>query len=168
MGSTTLDYIAIPNSFVHLIKECQVLDEDILNNSDHLAVSMRIGLENVRNVCIADKIPTIKWGKLSHEVLSDRYKTPSEALCTDLISQYSIDKLTPIELDELLEKLTTGLTKIGDRLPRKKFRKHIRPFWNDELTRLKKVKVRCYRIWKADGGHRGDNIKSWCDNIKAN
>ena len=37
MGSTTIDYIAVPISLKHLIVSCQVIDENILNHSDHLS-----------------------------------------------------------------------------------------------------------------------------------
>ena len=55
-------------------------------------------------------------------------------VCIDIVRQYNFDNMTSDDLDDVFDKLTSELSNISKRLPRSKYRKHIRPYWNEELS----------------------------------
>ena len=52
-------------------------------------------------------------------------------------------------IDAGFDQLTRLIHSTASTLPRSKFVKHIKPFWNDSLNKLKQAKVLSYRLWVA-------------------
>ena len=42
-------------------------------------------------------------------------------------------------------------------MPKSRFSKHLKPFWNEELSHLKRTKVSDYRAWVGQGRPRAEN-----------
>ena len=63
----------------------------------------------------------------------------------------------PHNIDGCIDTLVHYLNSACKELPRSKFKKNVRPFWNEHLNDLKAIKVKCHRIWKEAGRPRGDN-----------
>ena len=91
----------------------------------------------------------------------DRYTSLIEKDCQDILLSKDIRNLSCDELDCLVDQITNMLIKNDKNLPRARYAKHIRPFWNPRLNDLKRVKVRCYNEWKADGCPRSNLSRSW-------
>ena len=142
MGSSTLDYIAVPQSLEGNVSDCQVIDEDILNNSDHLAVTLCLSIEGIMSSYIKPKASRIKWGKINPDMLKEWYRDPTGSFCLDLFDEGRLDVNNPELIDEVIDKITKRLSSLSNKLPRYKFRKHLRPFWNETLTWLKREKVK--------------------------
>ena len=49
----------------------------------------------------------------------------------------------------------------GNKLPKSKFKPNIRPYWNDNLRVLKKIKVINFRKWVAKGRPKNDDNPEW-------
>ena len=64
---------------------------------------------------------------------------------------------TPDDIDRIIDELVGTLVDAGKKLPHSKYRKNVKPFWNAQLTQLKKQKVDCHRMWKAAGRPRSDD-----------
>ena len=62
VGKSTIDYIAVQDSIVNLVQKCTVIQDEILNTSDHYAVSATLELECGTAVVVQRCTPTsIKW-----------------------------------------------------------------------------------------------------------
>ena len=70
-------------------------------------------------------------------------------------------------IDAIVDHVTKSLIKLDKALPRAKFSKHIKPYWNETLTLLKKEKVKLYRLWKSNGCPRDADNQFWCDHKNA-
>ena len=65
------------------------------------------------------------------------------------------------EIEPLLENITYILKLTADNyLPKIHFRRHLKPFWNHELTKLKKKAKCAWHQWVENGRQSDDIIKS--------
>ena len=63
------------------------------------------------------------------------------------------------DIDYAFKELTAVLHISAKNLPRSKFRKHLRPYWCEEMSTLKRDKVIAYRQWVSVGRSRNrDNL----------
>ena len=88
------------------VSKCHVIDENILNNSDHLAVKADLSIEVIRCLGTKSKASRIKWGEMSQAALRDNYFDPSETLCHDILEDIIINEATSDMLDEVIDRLT--------------------------------------------------------------
>ena len=159
VGSSTIDYIAVPYGLRDDIVSCEVLVDHALNTSDHHALKAILKHEYLDIDTPLPVSTNIKWNKISDHNLLHIYTNPADDFCRDFCERVEIETMGPCEIDDTLESITNRLANLGDKLPRAKFRKHVRPFWNAALTELKKAKVQAYRIWKSEGCVRDpDNV----------
>ena len=91
------------------------------------------------------------------QTLQHVYTMPADEFCHDMLERVNIDTMGPNEIDTTIDLITSKLVNLGDNLPRAKYRKHVRPFWNATLTELEREKVLAYRIWKNEGCVRDPN-----------
>ena len=162
VGSSTIDYVAIPNSLLGDLISSEVLTDEILNTSDHNAVRAVLNLEGVKlDNCKPDTPPNIRWNRISKPTLVNEYTIPMEEFCEDLLQSTDFGTLSPKGIDDVIDNITRTLVKTGDNLPKARFRKHGRPYWNGVLNDLKKKKVYAYRRWSAEGRPRDALSQSW-------
>ena len=118
----------------------EVLVDDILNLSDHNAV--RVILEIEKGGC--------------------KYTSPVEDFCYNLVREYDVSNMSGEGVDSLVDLLVDALVRTDKQLPRSKYTKHIRPYWNQQLSDMKRDKVIKYRLWKSEGCPRDSESLSWC------
>ena len=58
------------------------------------------------------------------------------------------------EIDSFTNSIVDILKRHEKRLPHSHFRRNLKPFWCEELGRLKKIKVECFKKWKDAGRPR--------------
>ena len=58
-------------------------------------------------------------------------------------------------IDSTFKEITKDIHETSDRLPRSKFKKHLKPFWNAEMDILKANKISAHRVW-VDAGRPRD------------
>ena len=159
-GSTCIDYFLIPEHIKDNVMECKTWCEHPLNTSDHDPISISLDIGKIeRQSVLIDATRSVRWSKISKDDLRDNYTTP---VTNDL--QSVLDKLTfgthgKDDLDKLIGEVVQILKAHEKNLPKAKFRRNVKPYWSDELSKLKKEKVRCFGIWKQAGRPREkDNV----------
>ena len=65
-----------------------------------------------------------------------------------VIDSIEWENVTENSVDLIINDLNHQMVSYADKLPKSRYRKHIRPFWNNKLT---KVKVARHREWKLSG-----------------
>ena len=154
-GSSLLDYIMVPSALVEMIAKVSILDEEGLNTSDHNPISMYFTCDITCVTRAKRKIAgQIKWDKLSRDTIFSKYVEPLEPCLIDICNRLGEDHLTPHDLDEILNDLIGKIKQSDRKLPRTKYRPHIKPYWCNELDALKREKVMCHRAWKSAGRPR--------------
>ena len=81
---------------------------------------------------------------------SDKLKQP----VLELIGTFLSSDINSALIDNLFENLTQVILRISEKLPHSSFKKNLKPFWNVELTELKRRKVLAYRVWVDTGRPR--------------
>ena len=158
VGASTIDYIAVPYGLLDDVISCEVLVNPILNTSDHRAVRVTMKHDYLDvNIPTPEGIKNIKWNKINDQVLQNAYTIPAEVFCHDILGRVDIDSMGPNEIDTTIDLITSKLVNLGESLPRAKYRKHVRPYWNATLTQLKREKVLAHRLWKNEGCVRDPN-----------
>ena len=136
MGISTIDYIAIPEGLKRHLISCEVLKDDILNASDPYPVKISLNLQCLpRMVKSCPSSSRIKWNNPN---VVARFKE---------LSGYNLGILYDIclsepnntgEIDINIDYLVSSLVECGKKLPHSRYRKNVKPFWNNQLTYLKR------------------------------
>ena len=151
-SSSTLDYIAVPLYLSRQVKECAVAEWDALNTSDHTDVRITLQVEVKSRPDYKAKVEgKLKWGKLETR---GRYCAVTRLPLTNLKTKINRSTNSPDLLDPFFEELTGILHGATAHLPRSKYVSHLKPYWNEDLSSLKKEKVKDYRAWVAAGRPR--------------
>ena len=163
---STLDYIMIPKNFVHNISSTEVLNDEIMNTSDHRPVRLVLHLDgSVSGSFNIKSEGKIKWSKINRGNNNNEYRE-----YTLLHLQPILDSLTgemnDFAIDVSFEEVTKVLTMADKLVPRSKYKANIKPYWNENLTILKKLKVSAYRAW-VDSGRPRDPLNILYVNYKS-
>ena len=168
VGASTIDYVAVPTSLYDDVLSCEVLENPVINTSDHNAISIVMKFSSLSvTIPISESVRNVKWSKINSQTLEDVYTKPSDEFCASLLARSDISNMNPAEIDDIIDLLTSKLFELSEKLPKAKFRKHVRPFWNDTLTELKRVKVHAYRVWRSEGSVRDPNDINYINHKKA-
>ena len=168
VGASTIDYVAVPSSLYEDILSCEVLENPILNTSDHNAINvvMRFASLNVTSP-IPEGVRNIKWNKINCQTLLHVYTRPADEFCSNVLEMSNINNMNPTKIDDTIDLITSKLVEFSDKLPKAKYRKHVRPFWNNTLRELKREKVFAYRVWKSEGSVRDPLDANFINHKKA-
>ena len=162
-GSSMIDYILILLSLESRIVSCGVVDDDVINTSDHNPVFATCKLHTIPNPVISNvNTRVLKWGKMGRDIIAEKYTTQVDNSCHGLLERYMQDVPTCDSIDNLISALNKCLHRAASRLPKSKFRRHLKPFWCHEMNLLKIDKIRTYNIWVDAGRPRdkGSDIHS--------
>jgi len=150
-NKTTLDYILMEKSSVHLTISFNIVNERDILTSDHLPIVARLAtplrLTNEakpRRTCIA-------WNKCTQTHIA-QYNYDVERRVTDLLTQTEATDLTP---DFINATITGILHDASKRLPLSRFNKGAKPYWSPELKQAHTEARRLRRIWIDMGRPRG-------------
>ena len=152
MGSSTLDYIAVPTCLRDSLSSCEVLDDHIMNTSDHLAIKASLAIQC--GIDTSYRMPRkgkLLWEKGRLKGRIDLYQESVASTIADINQRWDIKTASGGEIDCILDSLSSGLLMADRAIPRSTTTFHARPYWNESLSLLKKQKVSAYRLWKASG-----------------
>ena len=154
-GASCIDYIAIPEVLGDSVCECLVEEWHPLNNSDHsmVSITMDIGKINLTTYPTPN-VARVRWDKLELHEMNVRYTDKLETMSIGIKDIFDLSDGSPADIDDCFSKLTDAMHRISDELPKSRYRKNLKPFWNPELSRLKYEKVRFYRLWVDSGRPR--------------
>ena len=155
---TQIDHIIMDKSMYTLVSEAYVHDDNVINSSDHLPVSMTPRVDVPRMRLPVQTRSVYKWERAD----LDQYRTiltqqlESRGLCHDVNIQ------NVAELNLYYERLVICIIQSADQtIPTTRFNNHLRPFWSPELKALHKEKKRLRAIWVRGGKPRGMSHDSY-------
>ena len=151
-GSSLIDYILVPKSMLSLVDTCSVMGDDPLNCSDHLPVCASLNLKTLASKYNTRVSPGVKkWDKMSIDDLLCKYTIPvSHRL--DEVSEYLAHNMSSHkDIDHAMSMIVHILRDADSVIPVTKFKKNLKPYWNNQLSALKKIKMCAYRKWVSEG-----------------
>ena len=76
-GSSTTDFIMIPDSLKRAVEYCRVLNDELQNTSDHRPIELGLRIEDLMaRTFEVNTLKKIKWSKTSPEVIKEMYTDP--------------------------------------------------------------------------------------------
>ena len=153
---STLDYVAIPVEMIPKVSSSRVLQEHCLNTSDHMALSIVLRVEGVKIAQVQnDSQGRVRWDKMTKADVKRKYESPLQTKFSNILSRLQRTVGSAELIDSTFKEITKDIHETSDRLPRSKFKKHLKPFWNAEMDILKANKISAYRVW-VDAGRPRD------------
>ena len=147
-GQSAIDYILVPQGFTARVRACHVIENEVLNTSDHNPVQVTLDIDNVRCYSKPSNTSHIKrWEKLSEHERKERYSLPLAASTCEITARLASPTLSESDLDECIEVFVEKMKVAASNIPSRKFRKHLKPYWNQRMNELKKDKIFSYREW---------------------
>ena len=154
MGSSTIDYVAVPEGPRDSLITCKVLKDNVLNTSDHYAIRVELNLECLPSmVTCPHSDGRVKWNKPN---VVKKYHDLVDRNTYDISTAFRPSPKNSENIDECINQMVRTLTSASTELPRTKFKNNVRPYWNPTLTKLKRVKVECHRLWRDAQCPRGE------------
>ena len=161
VGKSYIDHSIASELVVLNIINCEVIEEDIANVSDHLPIIVQMKLNSVlqRNVENAENIKSkVAWHKLSKDEIHNMYTEPLDDALSQ-VEQYMESLLSSgianndvcIEVENVLQTLVECMINQGNVLPQAKFQRHLKPYWTPELTKLSKNNKATLKKWRHMG-----------------
>ena len=162
VSETTIDYIMAPEFLIDNIKNCHVIQDECNNTSDHrpVKVTLEVG-DLIAHTFQTETKGRINWAKMDPLDIVNMYTDPVMDFTRVLLSELRNKTLSDTDIDSLFNDITAGLLKADKNIPRKRFKKNLKPFWNQELTVLKKDKKIYYNLWKQRGRPRIPSDESY-------
>ena len=133
-------------------KVCGVTAWDPLNTSDHLDVRLTLRIMG-KTIC-PDVTPApgkIKWESQGTRM---NFLMNTQGPLRELIDRINSEAITAELLDTYFNDITEILHDTATDLPRTRYVKHYKPYWNPEVSQLKRVNVDTYRTWVNAGRPR--------------
>ena len=167
-GKSYIDHCLISNTLVESVVKCEVVEDCIINTSDHLPVQITVRAIVSQTVHTQPIIQDTAWHKLSCEEIQCQYtKLVSIELPSHLDkieAWYTLlrkEEVSHEQLDCIVQTITNVLLDCSKQLPKKGCNKALKPYWTYSLKCLCKRKKEIYRIWKLAGRPRGDDSDIW-------
>lgn len=162
-GSSYVDHIIVPKCLIPKITDCFVSGDCISNVSDHSPVCIELAVSI--NVSFSSDLNgrRVAWSKMTAGEIHDTYTEPLEQKVLSLWNELGFNVATPDEIDQLMpsanqatlesfvEKFSETIKSASDKLVKNKFKKHQKPWWNDELSALANAKKQARRAWVSAG-----------------
>ena len=144
----------IPSDSLDQVTGCSVLEDNILNCSDHYPVFMDFAIGRLLPTTVkSQSLNMPKWNKVSITDLKTLYTNKVDSEMTYILNFVrQVDSKNGI--DKAIEMVVSTLLTAGKSIPSSKFRPNLKPFWNSELSELKVIKVAKFKEWVAKGKPR--------------
>ena len=135
--------------------ECQTLDHEDLNTSDHNALTLLLNFGEIERTMVdLGQKSRINWKKLKPEMLKIKYSDPLGNQINYLLESWHLQEPNNALIDESFDKIIELFKHYEKVIPRSTFKKHLRPYWCEELNILKIEKVKRFKEWCQVGRPR--------------
>ena len=154
IGQSYIDHCITSESVKMHTQACKVLSDEIMNTSDHLAISAKLNIYGKQIKQLPQiKTSSVAWNKLNAEQIKVRYTdelTKRLRYIDEMIANISDIKSehTQDSIDEIVTELSRAIQACCDMLPQKKYSKHLKPYWSEELKQMNQDKREAWKLLK--------------------
>jgi len=163
-----VDHCIISNHTVNNVLFCEVC-EDVLNTSDHLALSCSLNIKGILNRDINAVAPIarprVAWQKMSQTEIEQKYTKALDAIVSRSALQTSQDtNFSNIKnkIAEQVEFFEQAIKSVSSDLPVVKYQKHFKSYWNQDLSDCVHLKKVAWKKW-VDAGKPRDQHPLWIE-----
>ncbi|MES9994111.1 MAG: reverse transcriptase family protein [Candidatus Thiodiazotropha sp.] len=143
-----------------MVSFCEIVDDDVLNVSRHRPVICEI---STPITCFStgelSNVSHIKWNRISTTELEMYSSRLAETL--DNVD-YSNVPYASDRIQQRYDNIVCNIISCSDEiLPKTKFRRFLKPYWDQSLKDLHAIMRQARRLWIAEGRPRGNNYDSY-------
>ncbi|CAH1795212.1 unnamed protein product, partial [Owenia fusiformis] len=155
-----IDHVILSYTLRECVLSCTVLEDEPDNTSDHLPIQTILNLNAQIERCPDIEAPKgFAWNKLNCNEIKDSYTNSVTLKCNDILlelrSILSSRTLNAAEIDHFINRIVESLILSSNaHIPKRKFLKYVKPFWNSTLTSLAKDKKAKWHKWVSQGRSR--------------
>ena len=158
IGRSWIDHIFVSSNMFSEVIKCEIINDELLNVSDHLPVSVTISVVNKSDNLCTDSNKSVQhskilWHKLNVTTIGEKYTNATHDVFLELYNDVN-NAIVNIDIDLATNIITDNVLCISDKsLGRKHKAKkgNAKPFWSKELTSLCKLKKKAYSNWVSAG-----------------
>ena len=151
-GSSIIDYIFVPEYLRSKIIKSHTGKGEALNTSDHLPIEVTIDVGALpRTVNFTKTSKRLRWDKCTSDFIGARYQEPIRQELHNVRLRLENNVLSHLEIDACVDNIINTLHRTAESIQKSKFVTHLKPYWNDRLSLLKKNKMSWFNRWKAEG-----------------
>ncbi|MES9883123.1 MAG: reverse transcriptase family protein [Sedimenticola sp.] len=167
-SESLIDHILVCAECLDRVVYCEVLDDSAMNVSRHRPVVCDMISPNEQDAATTNTDNTsaikINWKKASADQLSQYSEVLKVLLSESLTNLQECDSTDAI--DATYACLVQCMCACSEAtLPKSKFKAFLKPYWNDDLSKLHRTMKNFRRVWISEGRPReSDNIS--CRNYK--
>ena len=159
-----IDHILVPIEKSRKVSHCEIIHDNALNVSRHRPVHCALELPS----CNYDDMPSdlgptsINWRKVDQACITEYQNIIQNSEQMAHIIQGDLE--TPRSIDQAYSVLVSEVTTAAEKsLPKKSFKRFLKPYWNLELQGLHR-KMKLYRnAWVKSGKTRQPNQTTYTD-----
>ena len=155
-----IDHILVPYEKCDLISSCNIPDDCSLNVSSHRPVLCSIQVPHIFSQPSTQESDVINWSK----VKQDDKKLYTESLQNDVILNEVLNREIRSEgdVDNMYNQLVNRLNDTTKKcISKSKFKPHLKPYWNKELTDAHQLMKYKRTLWKESGKPRGSTYLAY-------
>ena len=149
-----IDHILVPYEKSDLISSCYIPDDCSLNVSTHRPILCSFQLPHILSNLNIQEPDVINWSKV---------KLESRVLYTECLQNNAVlkealkhDIKSEGDIDTLYGQLVNCINDATKRhIPRSKFKSHLKPYWNKDLTNAHQMMINKRTLWIENGMPRG-------------
>ena len=138
-----------------------------MNTSDHESVSIQLRIDTIPQLKALTKRCVRKWDRLTHEQIFELYTYPVSIALSLTVEHLKLGINSADEIDEYLNTITRILLECAKAIPTSKSRSYCKPYWNDNLSELKRLKISKYKAWCELGRPRDVDSTAWAEHKAA-
>ena len=166
VGKSYVDHCIMSSHVKASVIDCDILEDCTTNTSDHLPITVSVATSPCTPSQIDDlRQEKVVWDKLDKEVISEKYTLPLEEEMSSIYSSMKCadEDCTMNEgnaecmITMYLDRIVDTIKRITSGMPKSKFEKHLKPYWNQKLTTANKHMKSVRRDWIRKGKRRGDD-----------
>ncbi|XP_060075468.1 uncharacterized protein LOC132555135 [Ylistrum balloti] len=163
-SSSLIDHIIVNSLNVDLVRSCDVLDHDFLDVSNHrpLLAELRIPHSTQNETCETISWISYRWVPAGDSKNVDVYRDNLDVSIINSALWNTQELCSKDDVDIFTRGLMNCIRLTSDRvLPKRKFCKFLKPYWNGQLKELHRNTWRLRQVWVSEGRPRGSNTRSF-------
>ena len=167
VGKSYIDHCVVSNALRYRITNCEVLHDDIHNNSDHLPLVIHVDVRDLPTLHHPHQPRVIKhvWHRLKQEDIQAGYTHQLQREVQHVLSQFTYqgDFLdSHCNIEDFISKLVNAMLTVSQRtVPIVRHLRGAKPYWSPQLTQLSRQQRTVRSHWIADGRPRDDHHDTW-------
>ena len=149
-----IDHIVVSNDLINYATQCSVYEDDMENHSDHLPIELQLNIQTRIDMNKSKRsMSKIAWDKATTDQITCLYTDPLEIIMYEIAkdidpcqpSKWCVEN--PTVIDEVVDFIQSTMKECSNSLPKRQFRKHLKPYWTQELTALSKEEKQARHHW---------------------